>query len=162
MRRGRRPGRGGGQPGRRLVYVANQYGDNVSQYDVGAGGALSPKSPATVRRGHLPDRGGGEPGRRLVYVANDSSDNVSQYDVGAGGALSPKSPATVAAGDGPIGVAVSPPRNFDVTAELGTSETPCLPGLHPAPDTEYTVRLCAASQRALELRRQPNLTTDPL
>ena len=45
------------------VYVANDSRDSVSQYDVGAGGALSPKSPATVATGALPDLGGGEPGR---------------------------------------------------------------------------------------------------
>ena len=36
------------------VYVANVSSDNVSQYDVGAGGALSPKNPATVAAGTCP------------------------------------------------------------------------------------------------------------
>jgi len=42
------------------VYVANTgdffdpANDNVSQYDVGAGGALSPKSPPTVATGDRP------------------------------------------------------------------------------------------------------------
>ena len=52
------------------VYVANPTSDNVCrQYDVGAGGALSPKSPATVAAGAIlrgvavsPDGG--------VYVTN--------------------------------------------------------------------------------------------
>ena len=80
------------------VYVANAASDSVSQYDVGAGGALAPKSPATVAAGDVPFGVAVSPDGGSVYVANVSGDNVSQYDVGAGGALSPKSPATVAAG----------------------------------------------------------------
>ena len=89
------------------VYVTNSSSDNVSQYDVGAGGALTPKSPATVAAGSSPQGVAVSPNGASVYVANNGSDNVSQYDVGAGGALTPKSPATVAAGSGPVGVAVS-------------------------------------------------------
>ena len=36
------------------AYVANAGSASVSQYDVGAGGALSPKSPATVATGDSP------------------------------------------------------------------------------------------------------------
>ena len=105
----RRPVRGGGEPGRgerlrRQLHRAH----TVSQYDVGAGGALSPKSPATVATGAGPRGVAVSPDGRSVYVANSGSDSVSQYDVGAGGALSPKSPATVATGGDPRGVAVSP------------------------------------------------------
>src|SRR5436190_2152195 len=81
--------------------------DTVSQYDVGAGGALSPKSPPTVAAGYGPFGVAVNPDGDSVYVGNLGSDTVSQYDVGAGGALSPKSPPTVAAVDNPFGVAVS-------------------------------------------------------
>ena len=37
------------------VYVASERDDSVFQYDVGAGGALSPKSPATVATGASPE-----------------------------------------------------------------------------------------------------------
>ena len=71
------------------VYVTN-FAGGVSQYDVGAGGALSPKSPATVAAGGFP-RGGGEPGRgerlRRQRTPRLQRLHVSQYDVGAGGAL---------------------------------------------------------------------------
>ena len=40
-------------PDNRSVYVANRDG-SVSQYDIGAGGALAPKNPATVPAGSLP------------------------------------------------------------------------------------------------------------
>ena len=110
-------------PDGRSVYVSdNVGGDTVSQYDVGAGGALSPKSPATVRRRRRPGRGGGEPGRperlrrQLRQVQHAfTSGSVSQYDVAAGGALSPKSPATVLAGAGSRDVVVSPPARVPST-----------------------------------------------
>ena len=37
------------------VYVVSELDDSVFQYDVGAGGALSPKSPATVATGAGPE-----------------------------------------------------------------------------------------------------------
>ena len=52
------------------VYVTNFDGDSVSQYDVGAGGALSPKSPATVAAGIVPLGVAVSPDGGSVYVAN--------------------------------------------------------------------------------------------
>ena len=81
----------------------------VSQYDAGPGGALSPKSPATVASAGLgPTAVAVNPDGKSVYVTNYASFNVSQYNVGADGKLAPKTPATVAAGHTPVGVAVSP------------------------------------------------------
>ncbi len=94
------------------VYVANvgspSTGDTISQYDVGPGGMLAPKSPATVAAGDQPSDVAVSPDGRSVYVANSFDHTVSQYDVGAGGALTPKDPPTVDAGGTPFGVAVSP------------------------------------------------------
>jgi len=100
-------------PDGRSVYVANEGtgepGEDipgVSQYDVGAGGKLSPKNPATlaVGLGH-PRAVAVSPNGESVYLAGTP---VHQYDVGAGGELSPKDPATVADCGGAFGVAVSP------------------------------------------------------
>jgi DNA-binding beta-propeller fold protein YncE len=52
------------------VYVTNYGGGSVSQYDVGPGGALSPKSPATVPAGRFPERLAVSPDGGSVYVAN--------------------------------------------------------------------------------------------
>jgi DNA-binding beta-propeller fold protein YncE len=81
----------------------------VSQFNVGAGGTLSPKSPATVGAGIGPEGVAVSPNGGSVYVANNLSNTISQYNVGAGGKLSPKSPATVGAGGDPRGIAVTPP-----------------------------------------------------
>jgi sugar lactone lactonase YvrE len=97
--------------GSSYAYVISNIGDSVSQYTLGAGGALSAMSPATVATGHAPVGVAVSPDGGSVYVTNTSDDfdnDVSQYDVGAGGALSAKSPAAVAAGAQPRGVAVSP------------------------------------------------------
>ena len=85
-----RPDRGGGEPGRGERLRHEHTSDNVSQYDVGAGGTLRPKSPATVAAGGGPVGVAVSPDGQSVYVTNHFSDNVSQYNVGAGGALPPR------------------------------------------------------------------------
>ena len=100
-------------PDAKSVYVsdfsANFTSGQVSQYDVGPGGALSPKSRPTVAAGDSPRGVAVGPDGQSVYVANFASPgSVSQYDVGAGGELLPKSPPTVATPGFSEGVAVSP------------------------------------------------------
>jgi YVTN family beta-propeller protein len=101
-------------PDGRSVYVPS-YGSTpssanvqpfVSQFDVGAGGTLSPKNPPTVAAGGQPAGVVVSPDGDTVYVANSGSDTVSQFDVGAGGALSFK--RVVGVGDAPVELAVSP------------------------------------------------------
>ena len=90
------------------VYVGNQGSANVSQHGIGAGGGLSPYSPATVAAGEAASDVAVTPDGRSAYVTNQSG-TVSQYDVNPlTGALSPKTPATVAAGTKPFGIAVTP------------------------------------------------------
>ena len=55
------------------VYVANGSG-SVSQYDVGAGGALSPKSPATVATAGFANGVAVSPDGGSVYVTNGTTD----------------------------------------------------------------------------------------
>jgi DNA-binding beta-propeller fold protein YncE len=100
-------------PDGQSVYVANSYsgeGRNgtISQYNVGPGGKLSPKSPATVAAGRGPRGLALTPNGKSMYVANTDGNDLWQYNVGPGGKLSPKSPARVATGKWPVGVAVSP------------------------------------------------------
>ena len=110
--RGRRgsnrlPSRGcGAGPAAPFVYVTNSGSNDVSQYDIGAGGLLAPLSPAAVATGIGPLAVAVSPDGGSVYVGDGPG--VSQYDIGPGGALAPKSPATVAIGPGSFGIAVSP------------------------------------------------------
>ena len=93
------------------VYVTN-FDSNfvpstVSQYATGAGGELSPLTPATVGAGINP-----------IGIAV-SPDGKSVYDIDPlSGVLSPKTPAAVAAGDAPWGVAVGPAQE-SLAVEIG-------------------------------------------
>ena len=100
-------------PDGQSLYVANSYSGEgvngtISQYNIGPGGKLSPKSPATVAAGRGPSGLAMTPNGKSMYVANTDGNDLWQYNVGAGGKLSPKSPARVATGKWPVGVAVSP------------------------------------------------------
>ena len=108
------------------VYVANADSDGpggISEFDVGSGGALTPKATASVAGGDRPAAIAVSPNGAGVYVTNSDTDGVggiSQYDVGAGGALSPMATVTVAAGDGPIAIAVSPDGRSVYVANVST------------------------------------------
>ena len=101
-------------PNGQFVYVANYNTDGtggISQYTVGAGGALTPMATPTVAAGHNPEAITVSPNGQFAYVANNNgtgSGGVSQYTVGAGGELTPMATPTVAAGNAPYGIAVSP------------------------------------------------------
>jgi DNA-binding beta-propeller fold protein YncE len=100
-------------PDGRSVYVVNLTGTfvdgTVSQFDVGPGGALSPKAPATVATEKSPALLVVSPDGRSVYVTNQTSDTVSEYNIDRrSGALAPKNPASVAAGRNPFGIAITP------------------------------------------------------
>jgi DNA-binding beta-propeller fold protein YncE len=87
------------------VYVVDDGDGNVSQFSVGAGGALTAKVPATVAAGA---RCGGyaqciavSPDGKSVYVdsvIDGFTPAIAQFDVGSGGVLTPKNPATVPGG----------------------------------------------------------------
>ncbi len=104
-------------PNGNSVYVANfeafiNLNGSISQFSVGAGGTLSPKSPpSVVAAGHLEDLVVSPDGRN-VYATNLNPPNtmpgtVVQYSVGMDGTLAPKSPPAVAAGFAPFGIAIS-------------------------------------------------------
>jgi 6-phosphogluconolactonase (cycloisomerase 2 family) len=88
----------------KFAYVANAGGNTVSQYTIGANGALSAMAPATVAAGAAPVSVTVDPSGRYAYVANGDDNTVSQYTIGANGALSAMAQATVAAGTFPKSV----------------------------------------------------------
>ena len=91
------------------VYVANSGSADVSQYAIGAGGGLSPLSPAATGAGQGPTGVAVTPDGKTVYVANQGDKTVSQYDVDPlTGKLTSKTPGTVAAGTSAYRLAVSP------------------------------------------------------
>ena len=93
------------------VYVTNINDNTVSQFEVSAGGALAPLSPASIAAGSGPNGIAVAADGRSAYVGDELSDAVSQYTIDAAtGRLTAKAPATVPAGAGPFGlnVAASP------------------------------------------------------
>jgi len=111
---------GAGLPATDYAYVAN-YGDGtVSQYRIGAGGALSPLTPAATvgppTGTSNPAALAVDPTNSYVYVVNYGSNNVSQWAIGTGGALTPLANPTVAAGAKPTAIAFDP--------VLGTNGSP--------------------------------------
>ena len=121
-------------PDGKSVYVTNVFADGadgVSQYSVGAGGALTAMATPTVAAGGEPFGIAVSPDGKSVYVTNefaDGADGVSQYSVGTGGALTAMATPTVAAGDAPTGIAVSPDgksvyvTNLDADGADGVSQ----------------------------------------
>jgi DNA-binding beta-propeller fold protein YncE len=122
-------------PDDKSVYVTNEFNNSggpssgtVSQYDVGPGGALTPKTPATVATGAGPQGVAVNADGKSVYVINAGSNpslpgTVAQYSIDpVTGALSPKTPAAVATGAGPRFVAVSRDgKSVYVTNESGNT-----------------------------------------
>ena len=94
------------------MYVPNVDYDTLSQYDIGAGGALTPKTPESVGTGSSPAGVAVSPDGGSVYVTNENGDSISQYDIGANGAVAPKTPATLAAGDRPTADRGQPRRRL--------------------------------------------------
>ena len=88
------------------VYVTNTSGGSISEYDVGPGGVLTPKAPATVAAPGVSEGIAVSPDGKSVYAASPAG--IYQYNVGPGGVLSPKSPSTVPGGNNPIDLAISP------------------------------------------------------
>jgi DNA-binding beta-propeller fold protein YncE len=106
-------------PDGKSVYVVNHCTPtlsdlgSMSQYDIGTGGALTAKTPATVATGPCPEDVAVSPDGKSAYATSSlggtpSGGTVSQYDVGASGALTPKTPATLATGSFPFAIAVTP------------------------------------------------------
>jgi 6-phosphogluconolactonase (cycloisomerase 2 family) len=114
-------------PTNSYAYLANINGNSVSQYGIGADGALSSLSPASVPAGIEPVYMAFDPTGRFAYVANYTIDvtappgTVSQYSVGSAGQLTPLAPATVAAGAGPEWIAFDAFGKYVYVVNLGAA-----------------------------------------
>jgi 6-phosphogluconolactonase (cycloisomerase 2 family) len=87
------------------VYVTNRQSPGfVGQYSVGAGGELTPMTPATVAAGTRP--AGILATATGVYVTNFADDTLTRYTAGADGALTAQT--NVATPHNPFGMALAP------------------------------------------------------
>ena len=98
--------------GQNVYSVGGSGNNNVYQFSVGAGGALTAMSPARLAAGEGPTAVVVSPDGAHVYVTSGGfpfgSGSVSGYDVGAGGALTPDFGASVAVEGNANTLAISP------------------------------------------------------
>jgi hypothetical protein len=80
------------------VNGASYYPCEVAQLAVGAGGALTPRSPPTVPAGNMGQVLAIDPLGRSLYALNSQDGTISQYAIRADGTLQPFTPATVTLG----------------------------------------------------------------
>jgi 6-phosphogluconolactonase (cycloisomerase 2 family) len=118
----------------------------VSQYTIGADGALTALTPATVAAGVNPFSITLDSTGHYAYVANytfnspQPNGTVSQYSVGTDGTLTALNPASVATGRGPNGVTAHPTEpyvyvadyNDGIILQFGITTTGQLAALTPA------------------------------
>jgi 6-phosphogluconolactonase (cycloisomerase 2 family) len=91
----------------------------VSQYMIGAMGALTALMPPTVATGASPFSVSVELTGQYVYVANYNANTVSQYTIGAGGVLSAVGTGSVMTGSHPNGVTIDPANKHAYVANFG-------------------------------------------
>lgn len=114
--------------GKSFAYVADVDFLTVSQYGIGAGGLLSPLSPATVASGSGATGVAVTPDGKSVYVTAGGDNLVDEYAVDpVSGGLSPK--ASASAGFTPNGIVVSPDGKSAYVANTGDVNHPTNPNV---------------------------------
>jgi 6-phosphogluconolactonase (cycloisomerase 2 family) len=96
------------------AYVANQNANTVSEFAVGAGGALT--LIGTVATGNEPNAVVVDPTGRYVYVANWTDGTISEYAVGSDGTLT--NVGTAPAGSEPSSIAIDTTGQYVYVANL--------------------------------------------
>ena len=120
------------------AYLSNINGKSVSEFAIGAGGALASLNPASVAAGIEPVYLAFDPTGRYAYEANYTLDlssapgTVSQYTVGTGGQLTSMATPTVVAGNGPAWIAFDPFGKYAYVTNIGN-------GTQPGTVSEYAI-----------------------
>ncbi len=96
------------------AYASNQSDNTVSEYAIGAGGALS--LTGTQATGAEPNAIAVAPSGSYLYVANWIDNTLSEYAVGSGGTLT--AIGTVATGANPASIIVDPTSSYVYVANL--------------------------------------------
>ena len=121
-------------PNGKYAYVANYACSGpgcsaaqgtISQYTLGADGALTPLSPATVNTGSATSQPNSlivDPASAYLYVANAGDNTVSQFIIDASsGALTLKGSPVATGGTTPFSVTVDPSGLYVYTANSGSN-----------------------------------------
>jgi 6-phosphogluconolactonase (cycloisomerase 2 family) len=108
-------------PTGRYVYVANLIGQTISQFTIGANGALSSMNPARVDIGAQARSLTVDPTGRYLYIALSDQNTILQYSIGSTGSLTPLTPARVTTGSIPRSVVVDSSGKYVYVANVGDS-----------------------------------------
>ncbi len=108
-------------PSGKYAYVANESDGTVSQYTIGADGALTPMSQAIVYAGQGPEAVTVDPLGKFAYVSNTAATTISQYTIGTDGTLTPMSRSTANAVNEPESIAIDPSDRYAYVANEGDS-----------------------------------------
>ncbi len=95
----------------KFAYAANNGGDSISLFTVGASGALTISGSLNVG-GTGPQGITVDPSNSHLYVANNTTNNLSQYAIGTDGKLAALAPDGVDAGVFPVAIAFHPSGRF--------------------------------------------------
>lgn len=88
--------------------MTNQGSDDVSAYQIGKNGFLTPIAGSPFTAGGNPDGVVVDPLRRFLYVTNETSNSVSAYQIGKNGSLAPIAGSPFPTGIAPVSVTISP------------------------------------------------------
>jgi 6-phosphogluconolactonase (cycloisomerase 2 family) len=100
------------------TYVVNSGDNTLSQYVIGAQGALNPLADATVATGNDPVAVAVDPVAPYVYVANNLDGTVSAFRRATNGTLTSLGTA-VATGNSPVAVVVEPTGHYAYVVNSG-------------------------------------------
>jgi DNA-binding beta-propeller fold protein YncE len=144
-------------PSGKYVYVATSVnfglGGGVWQYRIGADGALTPMTPASVAVGPGPSSVTVAPSGKYVYVTNNIND-VSQYTIGEDGALTPMNPPTVPARSNPHSITLDPSGRYAYVANSDKTVSQYTIGSDGVL-TSMTPSVLAVSDGAFSVRVEP-------
>jgi DNA-binding beta-propeller fold protein YncE len=163
-------------PAAGTVYVTNVSvvgltPGSVSQYAIGAGGLLSPLSPATVAAGHAPFGIAVSPNGRSAYVTDNNGDQrpISQYDIDPlTGALIPKTPPSILDGSLAWAVRVTPDgksayvtnrgsvSQYDIDPVIGTLSPKNPPSVPAGPNSNFGLGVSPDGKNAYVTTFEPS------
>ena len=112
-------------PSGKFAYAANLGNGTgtgtVSQYTIGANGALTAMVSPTVAAITNPNALTVDPSGNYVYVVNAGGSSITQYTIGASGALTAMTSPTVSTGLSPVSVTVDPSGQYAYVANSGNN-----------------------------------------
>jgi len=114
-------------PSGKYAYVTNTEDKNISQYTIGANGALTANGTKSIGVGLGPNSLAIDPSGKYAYVSNygnvaTTPGTISQFTINADGTLSDLGTATLALGTNPYFVAVHPSGDYAYVVDYGSDK----------------------------------------